>query len=62
MVKAPITVRIEPSVWKEVKKIVIDLNMTAGRFVETAILHEIRRLQSYTTKSKKGSNKVSKRK
>jgi len=38
-----VSLRVDKDVWKEAKKKAIDLDLTIGKFVETAILHEMRR-------------------
>ena len=38
-----VSLRISPEIWKEAKKKSLDLDMTIGQFVETAILHELRK-------------------
>lgn len=57
MTKEPITVRIEPEIWIEVRKRALDLKMSAGSFVETAIL---RFLRSYSEKDFEDGNNVRK--
>jgi hypothetical protein len=42
-VRVSVSLRIDKEVWKEAKKIAIDKDMRIGQFVETALLHEMRR-------------------
>ena len=38
-----VSIRINPEIWKEAKRKSLDLDLTLGQFVETAILHELRK-------------------
>jgi len=48
--RTTISLRLDKDVWKEAKKKAIDLDLTLGKFVETAILHEIRRTNGLTNR------------
>ncbi len=53
MPKEPITIRIEPEVWKEARKRAIDYKISAGALVETAILKFLRSYSEYEIKRRK---------
>jgi hypothetical protein len=55
--REPITIRIEKEIWAEVRKRAIDLNVTAGSLVETAIMKFLR---SYAKEDIEGCRKVGK--
>ena len=40
-----VCIRINPEVWKEAKKYALELDLKVGKFIESAILHEIQRGQ-----------------
>ena len=41
--RVAVSLKIDPDVWKEAKKRAIDRDLTIGKFVETALLHEMQR-------------------
>ena len=43
MKRITVSCRINPDVWKQAKKYAIDIDMTVGQLVETALVHEIKR-------------------
>jgi len=38
-----VCIRIDPEIWKEAKKRSLELDLTVGKFVEAAIIHEIQK-------------------
>jgi len=38
-----VSLRVSSEIWKEAKRKSVDLDITIGQFVETAILHELKK-------------------
>ena len=47
--RTTVSIKLDKDVWKEAKKKAIDLDLTVGKFVETAILHEMQRVNHKTS-------------
>jgi hypothetical protein len=43
-----VSLRLDRDIWKEARKKAIDLDLTIGKFVETAILHEMKKVNGST--------------
>ena len=40
-----VCIRMSPEIWKEAKRYALELDLKVGKFVESAIIHEIQRVQ-----------------